>query len=49
MGVDKPAFLEKRWIAYAATDRTRNTALKVFVRGRRWAMVRRNSREWRFF
>ena len=34
---------------YAATDRTRNTALKVFVRGRRWAMVRRNSREWRFF
>ena len=29
--------------------RTRNTAWKVLVRGRRWVMVRRNSRLWRFF
>ena len=29
--------------------RTRATAPKVFVRGRRWAIVRRNSNEWPFF
>ncbi len=30
------------------TLRTRNTAWKVFVRGRRWLTVRRYSIEWRF-
>ena len=29
--------------------RTRSTAPSVFVRGRRWAIVRRNSKPWRFF
>ena len=45
----KPRSCSQRWIAMAAALRTRKTAPRVFVRGRRWAMVRRNSKEWRFF
>ncbi len=33
----------------AAAERTRKAALNRLVRGRRWAMVRRNSTVWRFF
>jgi len=36
-------------VANARAARTRIVAPNVFVRGRRWAMERRNSSEWRFF
>ena len=45
----KPRLRKNSWIAWAAALRTRSTAPSVFVRGRRWAIVRRNSKLWRFF
>ena len=33
----------------AAAERTRNAAEKVFALGRRWAMVLKYSKLWRFF
>ena len=41
----KPSSWKKRWIAWAAWWRTRVTAPKVLVRGRRWACSRRYSSE----
>ena len=45
----KPRSWKNSWMAREAALRTRSTAPSVLVRGRRWAMVRRNSNEWRFF
>ena len=45
----KPRSWKNSCTAMAATERTRNTAENRFVRGRRWAMVRRYSTVWRFF
>ncbi len=45
----KPRSWKKRWMAKAATERTRNTARKRLVRLRRCWWVRRNSRVARFF
>ena len=45
----KPRSWKKSWIARAAALRTRSTAPSVLVRGRRCAMVRRNSKLCRFF
>jgi hypothetical protein len=40
---------KKRWTAKLMAFLTLATAPKVLVLGLRWAMVRRNSKEWRFF
>ena len=45
----KPRSLKNLWIANAACERMRNTAPNRFVLGRRCAISRRNSGEWRFF
>ena len=49
MDIHEAPVLEEVWMAWAATERTRNTAEKRLVRGRRCWMVRRYSTLWRFF
>ena len=44
-----PLSWKKRWIAWAATLRTRKAHWNRFARGRRCWMVRRYSSVWRFF
>jgi hypothetical protein len=43
----EPFSWKKRWVAWARQLRTRVTAPKVLVRGRRWATSRRYSKLWR--
>ena len=45
----KPLSWKYLWIAYAMRERTRNTAWKVFVLALKWGIVRKYSKEWRFF
>mmetsp|Transcript_11015 Transcript_11015/g.40378 ORF Transcript_11015/g.40378 Transcript_11015/m.40378 type:complete len:320 (+) Transcript_11015:885-1844(+) len=45
----KPRSRKNSCVAWASAERTLDTAPIVFVRGRRCAIPRRNSREWRFF
>ena len=44
-----PRSLKNLWIAIAASLRIRNAAPKRLVLGRRYAISRKNSTEWRFF
>mmetsp|Transcript_18601 Transcript_18601/g.33170 ORF Transcript_18601/g.33170 Transcript_18601/m.33170 type:complete len:238 (+) Transcript_18601:1179-1892(+) len=45
----KPLLVKNSCVAKARAERTRATALMVLLRGRRWAISRRNSKVWRFF